>query len=92
MAGALAAAERAAGRELAADVVERMYVLELACAQMAHLVASADACAPAPSRAWRLSLHPASVAELETGTNDAGAVVAQQWRTVAKHAELVRAP
>jgi len=60
-----------------------MYVLELACAQMAHLVASADACAPAPSRAWRLSLHPASVAELETGTNDAGAVVTQPWRTVA---------
>jgi hypothetical protein len=64
VAGALAAAERAAGRELAADVVERMYVLELACAQMAHLVASADACAPGPGLGGALALHPASVIRL----------------------------
>ncbi len=46
VAGALAAAERASGRQLAADVTEQMYVLELATAQMTTRVTAAVACVP----------------------------------------------
>ena len=46
MVRALASAEEAAGRQLAPQVAEQVYVLELATAQMATLASAAEACAP----------------------------------------------
>ena len=43
---ALASAEEAGGRQLAPQVAEQVYVLELATAQMATLASAAEACAP----------------------------------------------